>query len=289
MKTGCAVLVLVAGSAFAQPPDAIDFGARDEQLVASLAGGAGLGATAGRVAVYVPADSMTPAEAQALAESLSRGVEGLIALTRSPRPWQRVPPRISYYFHAEPFISHSDAANDRLFIAFPRLQNGQAPVLHEAVHVLLHPNAEYGAAHPEALDENAGSAWLIEGLATYVGFSVAAETKIAEGNPLGSGGLAEMDATCAAALPTHVGAEVLPYIGAPGEPAALSSRSRRAEVAPAFYACATSFAKFAVESVGIEPVVDATVAPDSGRSIAQTAGKSLEDLKSEWRRKIGAD
>jgi hypothetical protein len=291
MKTvGCAGLLLVAGLAAAQPAaDAVDFGARDAQLVASLAGSAGIGATAGRVAIYVPAGSMTPPEAQALAESLSRGVEGLISLTRSPRPWQRVPPRISYYFHAEMFISHADPANDRLFIAFPRLQNGQAPVLHEAVHVLLYPNAEFGGAHPELLDESAGSTWLHEGLATYVGFSVAADTGIAEGNPLGPEGLAGMDTSCAAALPTPAGAEVLPYIGAPGEPPALSSRSRRAEVAPVFYACATSFAKFLAQAVGVERVVDAIAARDSEAALAAAAGTSLDELKTQWRRAIGAN
>jgi hypothetical protein len=255
-----------------------------------LSGANGASATAGRVTVYVPADTLSGDERQALAETLNRGFAGLVAFTHSPRSWQRVPSKVSYYFHAEMLISHADPEHDRLFIALPRLQNGKAPVLHEAVHVLLFPNAEHLRAHPEFLAETTEwSEWLNEGIASYVGQTVAAETGIVEGDPLGWGTLAEVDEKCAAAFSTPVGAEIVPFIGAPGAPAALLSRSRRLEVAPPFYACATSFTKFVVAAVGIDAVVDSLSEPASEDAIAKAAGKSMDQLRAEWRRQIGAN
>jgi hypothetical protein len=281
-----AVPLLVSG----QPSDRLDPEARNVALVASIAGEKGASATVGRITVHVPAGAMTTAEVQALAASLNRAFDGLIAFTHSPRPWQRVPATVDYYFHPELFISHSDEKNDRLFIAFPRLKSGDAPLLHEATHVLLFPNPEYLASHPGLLDENGeGSTWLLEGIASYVAFSVAARTGVTEGDPLNAGPPSEMDARCAKGLVSPVGAEIAPFIGAPGEPAALMSRARRLEVAPLFYDCATSFTKYVAETVGIEAVVDAVWATDSEMQIAAEAGKSMDTLRAEWRGRIGAN
>jgi hypothetical protein len=285
-------LLVVGGSALAQPPEGnIDVSGRDEGYVATLSGAGGASATSGRIGVYVPAGAMSTAELQELADSLSRGFDALVELTHSPRSWQRLPSRVSYYFHAEMWISHADQENDRVFIAFPRLQSGVAPLLHEAAHVLLYANAEYVAAHPELFDESgdALSIWLIEGLASYAGESAAKLTGVHEGDPLGSGTLDEVDAKCAAAASTPVGAEVLPYVGAPGSPEALLSRARRLEVARPFYACATSFTKFLVGAAGIDAVVDALYARDPEAAIAAAAGKSIESLRADWRKAIGAN
>ena len=294
MRTGFACLLLAWGvtpAALAQPAgDAIDVSTRDAEHVASLSGEKGASATAGRVTVYVPAGAMSSAEIQALAERLNRGFDALVALTRSPRPWQRVPATVTYYFHTELFISHADPQNDRLFIAFPRLQNGQAPVLHEAAHVLLFPSPSYIAVHPELFEANGeGSTWLGEGIASYVAFSAAKQASVTEGDPFGRDDLGTVDSNCAKALPTPVGAEVLPFIGAEGEPAALLSHARRLEVAPPFYSCATSFTKFLVGAVGIEAVLDSLVELHSEPAIAKAAGKSMDALRAEWRARIGAE
>ena len=290
MRTAVTCLLFLSGAALAQQPaDTFDPRSRDEGHVAALSGTDGASATTGRITVYVPANTLSGEEVVALAETLNRGFTGLVAFTHSPRRWQRVPSTVTYYFHREMLISHADPEHDRLFVAFPRLQNGQAPLLHEAVHVLLSPNTEYLRAHPEYLDENSAySEWLSEGLASYVGESVAKETGITEGDPLGWGTLAEVDAKCAAVSSTPLGAEILPFIGAPGAPAALLSRSRRLEVAPPFYACATSFTKFVVAAVGIEAVVDSMAVLPSEPAIANAAGKSIDALRADWLEKIGA-
>jgi hypothetical protein len=289
MRAGLACLLAVGGSALGQQPaDAIDPNARDEEYVATLSGPGGASATVGRVSVYVPAGTLSGDQLRELAESLSRGFEGLVAFTHSPRSWQRVPSNVSYYFHAEMTISHADPANDRLFIAFPRLSNGQAPLLHETVHVLLHPSAEYLAANPWYLDETVGSLWISEGLANYVGAMVAAKTGIAEGDPIGWGTLDDVDEKCTAVSLTPLAAEILPFVGAPGWPAAILSRSRRLEIAPPFYACSTSFTRFVVGAAGIEAVVDALAARDTEAAIAAAAGTSIGSLRADWRREIGA-
>jgi hypothetical protein len=290
MRAGLACFLVVGGAALAQAPaDTINVSGPDEGYVATLSGPAGASATVGRVTVYVPAGAMSSAELEELAETLSRGFEGLVEFTHSPRSWQRVPSNVSYYFHAEMTISHADPDKDRLFIAFPRLSNGQAPMLHEAVHVLLHPSAEYIAANPWYLDDTVGSLWIFEGLANYVGGSVAAKTGIAEGDPIGWGTLDEVDAKCAAVSSTPLAAEILPFIGAPGWPAAILSRSRRLEIAPPFYACSTSFTRFVVGAAGIDAVVDALAARDTEAAIALAAGRSIDVLRADWRREIGAN
>ena len=284
------VFLALPAVASGQPPDRLDPRARNAALVASVSGDKGASATVGRITVHVPAGAMAAADIRNLAESLNRGFDGLIAFTHSPRTWQRVPDTVDYYFHPEMFISHGDAENNRLFIAFPRLQSGDAPLLHEATHVLLYPKPAFITSHPELLDERReGSTWLFEGLASYVALAVADQTGLTEGDPLNTGPPSEMDARCAKGLASPVGAEIAPFIGSPGEPASLTSRARRLEVAPVFYDCATSFTKFVAEAAGIEAVVDSLSAVDSEAQIAAAAGKSMDALRDEWRRRIHAN
>ncbi len=286
------LLAVALGSASRAQPlgDGFDPRARDAAFVDALSGEKGVSATAGRVTVYVPAGAMSSAELHALAADLNRGFDALVAFTHSPRPWQRVPAKLTYYFHEEMFISHADPPNDRLFVAFPRLKNGQAPVLHEATHVLLFPSRAYISGHPEIFNASSseGSAWLGEGLAAFVGLSAAKRANVSEGDPIGGGNLDTVDSLCAKALRTPVGAELLPFIGAEGEPAALRSRERRLEVAPQFYACATSFTKFLVAKVGIEAVVDSLAELHSEPALEKAAGTNIDGLRSDWRKAIGA-
>jgi len=277
-----------AFTAFGQPPGGLDPRARDAGFVASLTGDDGMSATAGRAKVYVPAGGMPKGDLDALAASLNKGIEAILAVTHSPRSWQHVPATITYYFHREMAISHADAPNSRLFIAFPRLKDAQAPLLHETTHVVLSPDRSYIAAHPEIFEAATGdgSVWLGEGLPTYVGYSAARLSGVAEGDPIGSGDLEHVDSVCAQSLTTPVGAEVLSFIGVEGAPAALSSRDRRAAIAPAFYACATSFVKFLVAAVGIDAVVDSLWELHSEPAIEKAAGKTMDALRAEWRGRL---
>jgi hypothetical protein len=291
MRILVGLLVLVLGMRVGAQPqapsDSINFNVRDDAMAAAVDAD-GSRVQAGRVVVHVPSGTMPGDEARELAAKLDRGLDALEAFTHSPHAWQRRLTELHYYFHPSLFVSHSDAANDRLFISFPRLQSGEAPILHEAVHVLLYPTKEVLAAHPEFEDENAEVAtWLWEGLADYVAFTVAAQTGIVEGDVLHTGGAETAHLTCAKALAQPVGAEIAPFMGSVGEPEGLSLRSRRAELAPPFYACAMSFTKFLVDEHGIDAVIDLMIASHVA-ALEKLAGRDVASLRAAWRQAIGA-
>ena len=176
-----------------------------------------------------------------------------------------------------------------MFVALSRLLRGAAPLLHETAHVLLSPSAEFIAAHGGRFDtEDDERGWLIEGIATYVGESVAKTANIPEGDPMDVGSIDQFDGRCATALATPVAAEVLPFIGVTGAPDALGSWQRRAEVGPAFYGCSASFNKYLVERVGLDAVIGLMIAEDSQAQLEKLAGRNIDALRADWRRPIGA-
>jgi hypothetical protein len=283
-----AAAILGVSGVAAQPSDSLVTSRNAEDaLVAALE--QGVLATAGRVVVHVPADTLSAGEAEALAARLNRGLEAVEAYTHTPHAWQRKLARLDYYFPPSMFVSYTQPLVGRVFISFPRLGRGDAPALHETVHAVLAPSVEYVSAHPEIIDDTAPEpSWLVEGLAHYVGSSVAAELGVRDGDPLKLGTLGEIDANCAKALATPAGAEIEPFIGAPGEPEGLVSRARRLELAPAFYACSASFNKYLAGVLGLDAVIDLLVASDSQTTLERVAHGRVASLRADWRKAIGA-
>jgi hypothetical protein len=187
------------------------------------------------------------------------------------------------------FVSYTQPLVGRVFISFPRLGRGDAPTLHETVHAVLAPSSEYVSAHPEIIDDAAPApSWLFEGLAHYVGSSVAVELGVRDGDPLKLGTLEEIDANCAKALATPAGEEIEPFIGVPGEPEGLVSRARRLALAPPFYACSASFDKYLAGLLGLDAVIDLLAASDSQMALEAVAHESVASLRAHWRKTIGA-
>lgn len=284
-----ASLLSIAGVVWGQAAsDRIDFAAGEREKIASLTND-GVATMVGRAVVHLPRDAMSSEEARALAARLNQSIDALDAFTRSPRAWQRNPAHIDYYFHPSRFVSYAKPVSAQVFVALPRLQRGGAPLLHETAHVLLSPSAEFIAAHGGRFDlENDERAWLIEGIATYVGMSVSKAAHIPEGDPMDIGSIDQFDARCATALATPLAAEVLPFIGTAGGPEALGSVERRPVVGPVFYGCSASFNKYLAERVGLDALIDLMIAEDSQAQIEKVAGKSVEALRSDWRQHIGA-
>ena len=196
-----AALLLVCLAARAQPPsDTLDAAALDRERVAFLTAN-GVRAATSRAVVWVPPDTLSHDEAQALAETLAGGVEAIDEFLHAPRPWQRPPGAVEYYFHPAMFISHANAVESRVFISFPRIADGTAAFLHETTHALLFPSQSFLATYEGEEEE---VPWLVEGLPTYVAKAVAEQTGFAEGNPFPIGSIEEIDATCARALATPV-------------------------------------------------------------------------------------
>jgi hypothetical protein len=163
--------------------------------------------------------------------------------------------------------------------------------LHEAAHEMLAAvRFPEGPMDPERLERiRSRPAWLTEGLADYVGKTAAARAGFTDGDVFGLGGLEEADAVCAKRLQGPRGAEILPFIGAPGAPGAPLT-TERTEVAPTFYACSTSFTKHLVNRMGLkEAIALMPLIPENGviaRIEALTAG-TMDAIRAEWRKAIG--
>ncbi len=274
-----------------QQPETIGPRENDSERVAYLTEN-GVRVEVGRVVVWLPPDTLSSAERRSLVERLSRGLEAVEGFTYGPRRWQRFRrPRVEYYFHPSRFGSHANP-DGWVFIPFELLQDGRAPILHETTHALLNPPAPY-LPEEYADEEEARAAyaswplWLTEGLTDYIAKTVSAQTGIPEGDVFDLGSADEMDSGCARMLSLPAGAEVMPFIGAPGAPDSL--RQRRREVAPIFYGCAASFSKFLVGLLGIEPIVDLIPEPDPHGKLEELTGMSIEMLRSSWLEHIGAD
>ena len=284
-----AVAVRCAPGVTAQPSDSLAATRSGEDAIVTALNQQGTRAESGRVVVHVPADTLSADEAQALAARLNRGLEAIESHTHSPHAWQRRLAQLDYYFPPSMFVSYTQPLLARVFISFPRLGRGDAPTYHETVHAVLAPSMEYLRAHPEALDDTTPPpVWLFEGVATFVGGTVAAQLGVRDGDPLKVGPLDELDANCAQALATPVGAQIVPFIGAPGQPEGLVSRERRLEVAPPFYMCAASFTKYVSGRIGLDAVIDLLPAADSRVALEAATHEGIAALRADWRKAIGA-
>jgi hypothetical protein len=280
---------IVGATAWAQaPPGRIDLATDEREIIASLAS-AGVGTAVGRAVVHLPRGAMSADDERALATRLNQSIDELDAFTHSPRAWQRNPARIDYYFPPSLFVSYAKPVFAQVFVALPRLESGEAPLLHETAHVLLSPSADFIATHADRSGaENDERAWLIEGIATYVAMSVSRAASIPEGDPLGVGPIDQLDVRCAAALATPVADEVLPFIGSTGAPDALESVTRRADVAPAFYRCSASFNKYLAARFGLDALIGLVIAEHTAAPLETLAGQNVDALRAAWRREIGA-
>jgi hypothetical protein len=239
------------------------------------------------VVLFTPSGVVADPEEAALLERLDKGVQELWAVV-GRHPWQVVgEEKISYYISRDQFISHG-TWRAAVFITLVRLQDGRAPYLHEAAHELLAPRL--GPANAPPLDSIAG--WLDEGMAEYVALTAAARAGVSEGRPFDIGGLTGADTVCRERLKGPRGAEILPFIGGLGSPAALSTTVPTPglrEVAATFYACALSFTKYLVGRIGLPQAISLMpLIADDGllTRIEELTSISMDALRAEWRASI---
>ncbi|HEV2146701.1 MAG TPA: hypothetical protein VGR37_04725 [Longimicrobiaceae bacterium] len=265
----------------------------DSARVAALRSG-GVSVEGRHVVAWFPRDSVPVGHMRALVDSLDAAIPAMQRFIGGPYPWQRLGrERITYYFVPERFVPHT--ADSAVFIPLWRMTAGTAPHLHETVHVLVLPSTPY---YPWELADSAEVArvrarlplWLAEGYADYVAKALAEQLPFHEGDGLGTGSHAQVDSICAERLRGPRGAEVAPYVGAPGVLPSLFTTERGA-VAPTFYACASSFTKFLAERTS--PQFLASLFPDiiPGRAearIHERTGRTVPELRAEWLGRIGA-
>lgn len=265
----------------------------DSARVAALHAG-GVSVEGRHVVAWFPRDSVPVGHMRALVDSLDAAIPALQRFIGGPYPWQRLRrERITYYFVPERFVPHT--ADSSVFIPLWRMMAGAAPHLHEAVHVLVLPSTPY---YPWELADSAEVArvrarlplWLAEGYADYVAKGVAAQLPFHEGDGLGTGSHAQVDSICAERLRGPRGAEVAPYVGAPGVLPSLFT-TERGEVAPTFYACASSFTKFLAERTGapfLASLIPRIMHEGIEGHLRERTGHTLPELRAQWLERIGA-
>jgi hypothetical protein len=240
--------------------------------------------------VVAPTDSVSAAWQQALADSLDRGLAAVRRLIGAPMPWQRIAERpVKFYLSPDRFVSHA-SGHDAVFISLWRARDGMAPFLHEATHELLAAAPPFAPwEYPDSAAEARAAArwplWLTEGIPDYVAQTVAAESGWHEGDIFAIGGLAKVDSVCAARVVTNGRrAEIIRAVGAAGRVEALFTTDR-ASVAPAFYACAQSMAKYLVETIGLTQAIALFPAIKTNRvdeEVRRAAGVPLAELRRRW-------
>jgi hypothetical protein len=238
-----------------------------------------------QVVVWMPS-TVSEAEHRALVARLDRGVAALRDVI-GRHAWQVVrDEKITYYISDDRFVSHA-TARGAVFIPMARLEDGRAPLLHEAAHELLSTAKTSEVLSPTS--KVVLPVWFSEGIADYVAQFVVAKHGLTDGDVFAVGGLDGVDRTCAERLKGPAGSDVLPFIGAPDAPGALYTTDR-AKIAPTFYACGFSFTKFIVERVGLAPVILAEPLIDAEsvhRQLEKLLGQSLSAARTEWLRAIG--
>lgn len=182
-----------------------------------------------------------------------------------------------------------------VFVPFWRVQNGTAPLLHETTHVILQRLPPF---YPWELPDSAAVArararlplWLLEGIVDHAAQEAAARTGLVEGNVMQSGGPARVDSACAARLSAPRGAEVAPFVGAPGVLPALFTDARR-EVTPTFYVCSYSFTRFLAERTStpyLASLIPRIMHEGIEVHLRARTGRTLAQLRAEWLERIGA-
>ncbi len=163
-------------------------GAADSLRAAALMA-TGVAYRSGRATLWVPRDSVAAAHARALADSLARAIPAIEQFVGLPAPWARhTRPPVAYFLvPGARFTPHGDAGA-RVFIPLQQVREPKAAYLHETAHVLALPRRKTPA---EAADSTEGARlqstaafWLIEGVADYVGKTVAEQIGFAEGDGL---------------------------------------------------------------------------------------------------------
>jgi hypothetical protein len=281
-------------------PARLDIGTSDPKRIAELHA-TGQRTDGKLVILWTPRGALDQAEREQLLHRLEKSVAALRQLI-GIHPWQAVgAKRIVFYVSREQFVSHNNN-NEVVMIPLNRFRDGRAPFTHEAAHALTAraiPDSRSGPPlAPEVMERVRATRplWLIEGLADYLARVVSATTGLIDGDVFALGGLSEVDTTCASRLGDTTEGDILPSIGQLGEPPGLRTTDR-SKVAPAFYACALSFTKFLVNTIGMQETIGlmalqsrvdrstdpVTAGPDGVLPrIESLTGKSMAQLRTAW-------
>ena len=218
-----------------------------------------------RAILYFEDGALTPEEAARFSQRLEQGIADVESYLRPAAAGAlREDGRIVY--RVGDSLPFSTTRGRTVQLMVERVRADSAPYLHETVHVLLPARNR--------------SVWLSEGFASYVESYVSENIGGYDAHVFSRTGNRGVDGEAARWLAGRGGRDVLPYVGAPGEPPEMVSERRR--VAAPFYVLSQSFAKFLVSRLGLARVIALVTSPDPEAALAGISGRTVEDWKADW-------
>ena len=217
-----------------------------------------------RSVIWYEAGALTDEEMAEFSKQLDTGILHI-------EHYLKLPPReakVRYYIGNQVEISHSIGGS--VFLPLPRVAKRTAPYLHETTHVLA-PCRDCPM-------------WLSEGLASYVQSYVSEHMGGYDGVIFARNGNRNIDRDAAHWLAETRGQAVLPFIGKYEEPPHIAYD--RSNVAAPYYILAQSLIKFIIEEAGVASLATVFPAADFEEAMSVGTGKSTEEWKQAWLRKI---
>ena len=217
-----------------------------------------------RALVDFDPEGLDAGEREAFARLADRGIADIEALMAPSGAVPPRPERVRYVVSAR--VDMSRTYGRTVLLPLERVKSHTAPYLHETVHALVRTPHH--------------STWLSEGLACYLESWVAENVGGYDAHVFTRAGDRGIHEAARRYLGTAPGREVLPWVGAPGEPPSLEED--RAGVARPFYVLSHSFTKYLVDRLGLAAVVRLATEADPEQALERTSGRRMADWRDDW-------
>ena len=245
-----------------------------------------------RVTCWFPKDSLAMIRMEAITDSINMGIVATDKTMKVPLDWQKygVDDVIKIFFPTDDFISHANQDLGLVYIPYWRIARGKSPWLHEVIHVML--TTKHGNWYNDFTREERAlykPTWLAEGLADYLSLFISRK----EGYPIydvfSDSFRTDFDTLFIESIQEGQTQDIIPFIGNKGHSELLSG-SDRFRYAPTFYYGSCSLTKFIATKYGLEVLLEAISVVNKEHEIIESrTGKTMEQIKKEWRNELGIE
>lgn len=238
------------------------------------------------VVLWMPSGAVAEADQQAWLSVISKGVRAAKEYVGRPDWNFRGDPRIYFYFADAEFICHAPPGNI-VYIPLWRMRDGQAPWMHESMHLLTASRRGEWFAESEEAQSAGMPLWLHEGLAESLSIDVDQSAGLTHYSPVIDVPADGIDLLCRERLDSSSASRILAFVGTRGKLPELFSEQRM-QYAPAFYAASTSFVRFLQQRYGRKALLDAIECHgEENEQLERSIGMPLLQAKNEWLDAIG--